>query len=129
MDNEADLLMNQRFAKLMRMEQLGIYVDEAHHVFGSKLAVDFGLKDTATSLRKTINQLAINLMEAGTNVVGCYNYTGTPYIGSQTLPEVVYSYGLRESIDNQYLKRVDLKSFKNVKDKTTAYVRLAINEF
>ena len=128
-DNEADLLMNQRFAKLMRMEQLGIYVDEAHHVFGSKLAVDFGLKDTATSLRNTINQLAINLMEAGTNVVGCYNYTGTPYIGSQTLPEVVYSYGLRESIDNQYLKRVDLKSFKNVKDKTTAFVRLAINEF
>ena len=27
---------NQRFEKLMRLEQLGIFVDEAHHAFGNK---------------------------------------------------------------------------------------------
>lgn len=49
---------NQRFANLTRLKQLGVYVDEAHHVFGNVLAQDFGLKASATSLRVTINELA-----------------------------------------------------------------------
>ena len=106
-DTDTELLTNQRFAKLTRLRQLGIYVDEAHHVFGNALAKDFGLQKTATSLRVTINELAENLKEAGTNVVGCYNYTGTPYIANRLLPEVVYAYGLRDAIDNKYLKKVN----------------------
>src|SRR5579883_1784236 len=35
-----DLTSNQRFQKLQRLAQLGIYVDEAHHAFGQKLADD-----------------------------------------------------------------------------------------
>lgn len=128
-DTDADLLTNQRFAKLTRLKQLGIYVDEAHHVFGNALAQDFGLKKSATSLRVTINELAENLKEAGTSVVGCYNYTGTPYVGSRLLPEVVYAYGLRDAINNQYLKKVDIQGFENIKDKTLAFVRLVVNEF
>ncbi|MFT3920041.1 DEAD/DEAH box helicase [Cloacibacterium sp.] len=128
-DTDAELITNQRFAKLTRLKQLGIYVDEAHHVFGNALAQDFGLKKSATSLRVTINELAENLKEAGTAVVGCYNYTGTPYVGSRLLPEVVYSYGLREAINNQYLKKVDIQGFENIKDKTLAFVRLVITEF
>lgn len=128
-DNEQDLLTNQRFAKLTRLEQLGIYVDEAHHVFGNALAADFGLKKTATSLRVTINELAASIEQAGSKVVGCYNYTGTPYVGSRLLPEVVYSYGLKEAINNKYLKKVNINSFKNIKEQTQAFVRVAINEF
>jgi type III restriction enzyme len=128
-DSEADLATNQRFAKLTRLEQLGIYVDEAHHVFGNQLAADFGLKKTSTSLRLTINELAEHLKAAGNRVVGCYNYTGTPYVGSRLLPEVVYAFGLRDAIENQYLKRVNLSSFSNIKDETRAFVRQVVEEF
>jgi len=128
-DTDTELITNQRFAKLTRLKQLGIYVDEAHHVFGNALAQDFGLKNTATSLRVTINELAENLKEAGTNVVGCYNYTGTPYVGSRLLPEVVYAYGLRDAINNQYLKKVDIQAFENITNQTLAFVRLAITQF
>lgn len=129
LDTDTELITNQRFAKLTRLKQLGIFVDEAHHVFGNALAQDFGLKDSSTSLRVTINELAENLKEAGTNVVGCYNYTGTPYVGSRLLPEVVYAYGLRDAINNQYLKKVDIQAFENVKHETLAFVRLSINQF
>ncbi|WP_299989280.1 TnsA endonuclease N-terminal domain-containing protein [uncultured Pontibacter sp.] len=128
-NSEQDLITNQRFAKLTRLEQLGIYVDEAHHIFGNALAADFGLKNTATSLRVTINELAASIQQAGSKVVGCYNYTGTPYVGSRLLPEVVYSYGLKEAINNKYLKKVKISSFKNIKDQTQAFVRTSINEF
>ena len=36
LEDENDLTTNQRFQKLTRLEQLGIFVDEAHHAFGSK---------------------------------------------------------------------------------------------
>lgn len=128
-NTDKDLLSNQRFSKLTRLEQLGIYVDEAHHVFGNKLAKDFGLKKTSTSLRVTINELAEALNQAGTRVVGCYNYTGTPYIGNRLLPEVVYAYGLKEAIDNNYLKQVRIEGFENVKTKNKVFVKTAISEF
>lgn len=128
-DTEDDLLTNQRFSKLTRLRQLGIYVDEAHHIFGKKLAQDFGLSKSSTSLRVTINELAKNLNEAGTSVIACYNYTGTPYVGNQLLPEVVYAYGLRDAINNKYLKKVKVNSFQNIKDHTLAFVRLTIQDF
>ncbi len=128
-DDEASLITNQRFTKLTRLPQLGVYVDEAHHVFGTKLSDDLLSTKKATSLRVTINELAENLSRAGTKVVACFNYTGTPYVGTRLLPEVVYSYGLRESIDNDYLKKVDVKGYENVKDETLAFCRIAISKF
>lgn len=127
-DTDADLITNQRFAKLTRLRQLGIYLDEAHHAFGSTLERDF-LSKSATSLRVTINELAEHLKEAGTQVVGCYNYTGTPFVKSRLLPEVVYTYGLKKAIDNRYLKKVRIKGFSNIKKQTKAFVRQAIQEF
>ncbi len=126
-ENEGDLLQNQRFAKLTRLEQLGIYVDEAHHAFGSKLGKDMGLQQTATSLRVTINELAAHLKDAGTRVVACYNYTGTPYVGNRLLPEVVYTYGLKDAIDKGYLKRVNIDSYSNTKDKE--FIRAVVQDF
>lgn len=126
-EDEADLLQNQRFAKLTRLEQLGIYIDEAHHAFGTKLAADMGLKKAATSLRLTVNELAAHLKEAGTKVVGCYNFTGTPYVGNRLLPEVVYAYGLKEAISNQYLKKVEIDDFSNTRDKD--FLRAAVRDF
>ena len=68
------------------------------------------------SLRLTINELAAALSKSGTRVVACYNYTGTPYLENSVLPEVVYSYGLKEAIANKYLKDVDIKGYDNVKN-------------
>lgn len=128
-EDEADLVTNQRFEKIKRLPQLGIFVDEAHHAFGAKLAKDMGVKAdaTANSLRKTIDELAINLKQAGTRVVGCYNYTGTPYVGKDVLPEVVYAYGLRKAIDNNYLKQVKLNGYSNTRHEE--FLEIAIDQF
>ena len=115
-EDEGDLMTNQRFEKLRRLQQLGIYVDEAHHAFGKTLERDL-VKITKTSLRTTIDELAASLKAKGSQVVACYNYTGTPYIDDKILPEVVYAYGLKEAIDKRYLKRVSIDGFANVKDK------------
>lgn len=128
-EEEAELTTNQRFEKLCRLEQLGIYVDEAHHAFGKTLAKDMGIgaKETDTSLRTTIDQLAANLNRAGTRVVACYNYTGTPYVGKEVLPEVVYAYGLKEAIDKGFLKKVVLHGYRNTR--TDEFVDIAVEQF
>lgn len=126
-EDEKDLTLNQRFQKLTRLEQLGIFVDEAHHAFGSQLARDMGIKKSKTSLRLTIDELAASLERAGTHVGACYNFTGTPYVGVQVLPEVVYSYGLKEAIDKGFLKKVMLHSYTN--PRSSEFVRLVIKDF
>ena len=128
-EDEGELTTNQRFEKLRRLEQLGIYVDEAHHAFGKALAKDMGVgaKETDTSLRTTIDILAASLNAAGTRVVACYNYTGTPYVGREVLPEVVYAYGLKEAIEKAYLKKVVLHGYGNTR--TDEFVDIAIEAF
>jgi len=121
--DDSSLMDNQRFKKLCRLTQLGVYVDEAHHLFGADLEKQIRAKDgKKTSLRDTINLLA-----AKTSIVACYNYTGTPYVNKQLLPEVVYAYGLRESIQNGFLKDARLKAFENVKSEE--FLREVITTF
>ena len=123
-----DLIFNQRYKKLCRLEQIGIYVDEAHHLFGNDLEKSLHSKSSDTSLRSTINLLASELERNGTSVVGCYNYTGTPYVKNKVLPEVVYSYGLKNAISMGYLKEVGLlRSTENIKSED--FLRNAIAEF
>jgi hypothetical protein len=128
-EEEGELTTNQRFEKLRRLEQLGIYVDEAHHAFGKALAKDMGVgsKETDTSLRTTIDILAASLNNAGTRVVACYNYTGTPYVGREVLPEVVYAYGLKEAIDKCFLKKLVLHGYANTR--TDEFVDIAVENF
>ncbi len=128
-DSEADLSTNQRFEKLRRLEQLGIFVDEAHHAFGTNLKKDVGAaKDKrVTSLRNTIDILAKCLEDTGTRVVACYNFTGTPYVGKEVLPEVVYAYGLQEAINKEYLKKVSLHSYTATQNEE--FISVAITNF
>ncbi len=128
-EEEGELTTNQRFEKLCRLEQLGIYVDEAHHAFGKALAKDMGVgaRETDTSLRTTIDLLAASLNRAGTRVVACYNYTGTPYVGREVLPEVVYAYGLKEAIDKGFLKRVVLHGYGTTR--TNEFVDIVVDRF
>lgn len=128
-EDEDDLLTNQRFEKLRNLQSLGVFVDEAHHAFGVNLAKDMGAKDDkrVTSLRNTIDKLALSLKSRGTQVVGCYNYTGTPYVGKEVLPEVVYSYGLKEAIKNNYLKNIDINAYSNTRE--SEFLEIAISDF
>lgn len=124
--NEDELKSNQRFEKLSRLPNLGIYVDEAHHAFGTELKNDIlGGKDT--SLRTTIDELSKRLKEAGTQVVACFNYTGTPYIGKDILPEVVYAFNLRDAINEKYLKQPDLNSYTITKGED--FVGIVVKDF
>lgn len=109
--DDTTLMDNQRFKKLCRLPQLGVYVDEAHHLFGADLEKQI----RSSGARKTSLRDTINLLAANTSIVACYNYTGTPYVKNQLLPEVVYAYGLRESIWNGFLKDADPLGFENVK--------------
>ena len=126
-EDEKELTVNQRFQKLTRLEQLGIFVDEAHHAFGTKLAGDMGGQRSSTSLRLTIDKLAADLESAGTRVCACYNFTGTPYVGQQVLPEVVYGYALKEAIDKGFLKTVTLNSYDNTQ--SSEFVKVVIKDF
>ena len=137
--DESGLIENQRFKKLCKLPQLGVYVDEAHHLFGSDLQKQMHEKrkkkktqnednakkqadESTTSLRNTINMLAKK-----TQLVACYNYTGTPYVEKNLLPEVVYAYGLAESIRHNYLKEAEPIGYENVRDE--AFIRTVIREF
>ncbi len=65
--NNDDLMSNQRFEKLTRLSQMGIYVDEAHHMFGADLEKALHENGKGTSLRNTINELAKELAKHGSN--------------------------------------------------------------
>jgi hypothetical protein len=121
--DNTSLMENQRFKKLCRLSQLGVYVDEAHHLFGADLEKQI----RATSGKKTSLRDTINMLAQSTSIVACYNYTGTPYVNNQLLPEVVYAYGLRESIHNNYLKDADLRAFDNVKNED--FLRIVLKHF
>ncbi len=128
-EDEQGLTTNQRFQKLQRIGQLGIYIDEAHHAFGKNLAKDVGaaVDKRKTSLRNTIDLLARDLKRRGTQIVACYNYTGTPYVGKEVMPEVVYAYGLDEAIKAGYLKQVTINGYENTK--SAEFIGLAIDDF
>lgn len=125
-ESEDELIENQRFEMLRRLTKLGIYVDEAHHAFGKKLEGDFS-DAKATSLRTTINHLAADLKASGTGVVACYNYTGTPFVNNVLLPEVVYTYSLKNAIDHEYLKKATVYGYANTKDES--FIREVIKDF
>ncbi|MEI6387977.1 MAG: DEAD/DEAH box helicase family protein [Spirochaetota bacterium] len=126
-ESEDELSTNQRFQKLSRLHQLGIYVDEAHHAFGKSLKRDMADRESKTSLRLTIDSLAKELGRTKTRVVACYNFTGTPYVENELMPEVVYAFSLKDAIKDRYLKTAKVTQVKNAK--SLAFIRNAIRTF
>lgn len=125
--NNDDLMSNQRFEKLTRLSQMGIYVDEAHHMFGADLEKALHENGKGTSLRNTINKLSKELSKHGSKVVACYNFTGTPYVNNKILPEVIYAYGLQAAIRNNFLKDTSVIGYSNVKSKE--FLKAVIADF
>lgn len=126
--SDADLAVNARFQRIARLPQLGIYVDEAHHSMGAALEKDLGQGKEASALRVTIDELARALDARQTSVVGCFNFTGTPYVKDRIMPEVVYAYGLKAAIDNKYLKQPEFVDYEgNVK--SADFLRNVVTDF
>lgn len=125
--DEKEVTANQRFEKIIRLTQLGVYVDEAHHLFGTDLKSSLSDTSKETSLRYTINKIAQVLEKRATKLVACYNYTGTPYVDNRILPEVVYTYGLKEAISNGFLKQVEIQGYGNVKNEE--FLRKILKDF
>ena len=125
--SEGDLIINQRFAKLCRLGQMGVYVDEAHHLFGKALEKSLSDKKAENGLRRTINLLDEALVSKGSGVVACYNFTGTPYVQNKVLPDVLYAYGLAESINRGYLKSARVLKYERVRSES--FLRSVITEF
>ena len=114
-----NLIINQRFEKIVRLTQLGIYVDEAHHLYGKDLMKDLqgnGKKEKDSTLRSTIDFISEELAKRSTSLVACYNFTGTPYVENKILPEVIYSYGLKDAISNRFLKKMSVNGYENIKE-------------
>lgn len=126
--DNTSLIENRRFKKLCRLPQLGIYVDEAHHLFGTALEKSLRSdKKDNTDTGKTSLRGTINLLANETNVVACFNYTGTPYIGNQVLPEVVYSCALSKAIHSGFLKEAKLYGYETVKSEE--FLKSSVTDF
>jgi type III restriction enzyme len=113
---EAELVSNTRLQRLQELDNLAVFVDEAHHSFGRSL------EGNLKRVRETINHL-----HTRTPLVGCVNLTGTPYVNNRMLPEVVYHYPLADSIQDGHLKEVRFFDYSRVK--TEEFVRDVIRRF
>ena len=113
---EAELVSNASLQRLQELDNLAVFVDEAHHSFGQSLEGDL------KRVRETINHL-----HTRTPLVGCVNLTGTPYVENRMLPEVVYHYPLADSIQDGHLKEVRFYDYSRVK--TEEFVRDVMRRF
>ncbi|MFQ5813774.1 MAG: DEAD/DEAH box helicase [Anaerolineae bacterium] len=113
---EAELVSNARLQRLQDLDNLAVFVDEAHHSFGRSLEGDL------KRVRETINHL-----HTRTPLAGCVNLTGTPYVNNRMLPEVVYHYPLADSIGDGHLKEVRFYDYSRVK--TEEFVRDVVRRF
>ena len=113
---EAELVSNTRLQRLQELDNLAVFVDEAHHSFGRSL------EGNLKRVRETINHL-----HTRTPLVSCVNLTGTPYVNNRMLPEVVYHYPLADSIQDGHLKEVRFYDYSRVK--TEEFVRDVARRF
>lgn len=95
---------NARLRAIRELNNLVIFVDEAHHSYG--VTLEGALKKT----RQTIDYLHGN-----TPLVGVVNLTGTPYINNRMIDDVVYHFGLKQGIEKGILKQVKILDFGEVR--------------
>lgn len=115
-EREQHEIENQRLLSIKKLENLSVFIDEAHHSFWTTLAWE--IKKT----KDTINRIHDNK-----SLINCINMTGTPYIDGKMISNVVYYYGLKEGIQNGILKEAEIIEFWEVK--SDDFIKLVINEF
>jgi|CXWL01.1.fsa_nt_gi hypothetical protein len=109
---------NKRLQAIREMKDLIVFVDEAHHSFGTTL------EGTLKKTKETINYIH---KEGKTPLVGVVNLTGTPYVKNKMINDVVYHFGLKQGIERGILKQVNFFEYGNVK--TEGFVEDVIDKF
>ena len=88
---------NTRLRAIRELDSLQIFVDEAHHSYGTTL------EGTLKKTRQTIDYLHKN-----TPLTSVVNLTGTPYVNNKMIADVVYHFGLKQGIEQGILKKVKI---------------------
>lgn len=109
---------NKRLQAIRELNDLIVFVDEAHHSFGTTLE---------GSLKKTKETINFIHKEGKTPLVAVVNLTGTPYINNKMISDVVYHFGLKEGIEKGILKQVRFLGYSNVK--TEGFIEDVIGKF
>ena len=110
---------NKRLTSIQGLENLTVFVDEAHHSYGEDIS------EKLNQSRKTIHHLAEN-----TNVISVVNLTGTPYVKNQMLPDTVYTFGLNQGIEKGILKRVSVTNHGSSNDiQSEDFVNAVVDTF
>jgi hypothetical protein len=109
---------NRRLQAIRELKDLVVFVDEAHHSFGTTL------EGTLKKTKKTINYIHT---EGKTPLIATINLTGTPYIKNKMISDVVYHFGLKQGIEKGILKQVRFFEYGNVK--TEGFIEDVITKF
>jgi hypothetical protein len=95
---------NARLSAIRELSSLQIFVDEAHHSYGTSLEGDL------KKVRQTIDYL-----HESTPLVSVVNLTGTPYVNNKMIADVVYHFGLKQGIETGILKKIKIFDYGTVK--------------
>ena len=86
--------INKRLSAIQELEDLAVFVDEAHHSYGEDVS------EKLNKSRETIHHLAEN-----TNMISVLNFTGTPYVKNEMLRDTIYVFNLKDGIEKGILKQ------------------------
>ena len=113
-------LANRRLQALASLPKLGIFSDEAHHTYGTKIA------NTLKRVRQTIDYL-----HEKTDLVAVISTTGTPYLKRRPLLDVVFWYGLSQGIQDSILKSVsgNIHAYDFDDQSTDDFIAAIIDDF
>lgn len=103
---------------IRNLEHIAIFVDEAHHTFGTNLEGEL------KKVKQTIDYIHT---EGKTELIGMISFIGTPYVERKIIDDVVYYFGLKEGIEKGILKQVNILNYGNVK--TQSFIDSALDIF
>lgn len=109
---------NRRLQAIRELHSLLVFVDEAHHSFGTTL------EGTLKKTKETINFIH---KEGKAPLIGVVNLTGTPYINNKMISDVVFHFGLKAGIEKGILKQVRFFEYGNVR--TEGFIEDVIAKF
>ncbi|NLJ05389.1 MAG: DEAD/DEAH box helicase family protein [Exilispira sp.] len=109
---------NKRLQAIRELNDLIVFVDEAHHSFGTTL------EGTLKKTKETINYIHT---EGKTPVVAVINLTGTPYVNNKMISDVVYHFGLKQGVEKGILKQIRFFEYGNVR--TEGFIEDVIDKF
>ncbi len=109
-ERKKEVIINNRLQAIKKLQNLAIFVDEAHHSYGNKG------KDSLETKLKSSRETILHIHQEGkTPIVNVVNLTGTPYVENKMINDVVCHFGLKQGIEQGILKEVRFFEYENIK--------------